>query len=42
MLAVIQIPLALYSFALLTRNPVWSIFTAQNATPSPAPFHYLL
>jgi hypothetical protein len=41
LIAVIQIPLALYSFFLLTRDPVWSIFTAQNATPSPAPFHYL-
>ena len=42
LIAAIQIPLVLYSFILLTRDPAWSIFTAQNATLSPPPVYYLL
>jgi len=41
LIAVIQIPLALYSFVLLTRDPAWAIFTRQNVTLSPPPLYYL-
>lgn len=42
LVAIIQIPLALYSFILLTQNPTWAIYTHQNVTPSPPPLYYLL
>jgi len=42
LIAVIQIPFALYSFILLTRDPAWAIFTRQNVTLSPPPLYYLL
>jgi hypothetical protein len=42
LIAIIQIPLLLYTFILLTRDPVWAIFTTQNATLSPIPVYYLL
>ena len=42
LIAVIQIPLALYSFNLLTRDPAWAIYTRQNVTLSPPPLYYLL
>jgi len=42
LIAVIQIPLLLYSLTLLTRDPAWIIYTRQDATPSPPPLYYLL
>lgn len=36
-----QIPLLLYNFLLLNNDPIWSQFTAQNETLSPAPDYYL-
>ena len=42
LIALVQIPLFLYSFILLTRDPAWAIFTRQNVTFSPPPIYYLL
>ena len=42
LIAVIQIPLTVYTFVLLTRDPAWAIFTSQNITLSPPPLYYLL
>jgi hypothetical protein len=42
LVAVIQIPLLLYSLVLFTRDPAWALFTSQNATLSPPPIYYLL
>lgn len=42
LVAVIQIPLLLYSLVLFTRNPAWALFNSQNATLSPPPIYYLL
>ncbi len=39
-LALIQIPLLVYSLILLTQDPIWARFTQQNATLSP-PLPYL-
>jgi hypothetical protein len=36
-----QLPLLIYNLAILSRDPVWSQFTAQNQTPSPPPDYYL-
>jgi hypothetical protein len=41
-IAVIQIPLLLYAFILLTHDPTWALFTSQNITLSPPPIYYLL
>ena len=41
LLAVIQVPLLVYSLVLLTRDPIWAVFTVQNATLSPPPIYYL-
>jgi len=40
-IAVSQIPLLTYNFVLLSKDPVWSQFTAQNQTLSPPPIYYL-
>ncbi|MGC1379203.1 MAG: hypothetical protein WA821_23435 [Anaerolineales bacterium] len=40
-LAIIQIPLLLYSWNLLTRDPSWAVFSSQNFTPSPPPVYVL-
>jgi hypothetical protein len=41
-IAVFQIPLLVYAFILLTRDPIWALFTSQNVTLSPSPIFYLL
>jgi hypothetical protein len=41
-LAIIQIPILIYSVVFLTRDPAWAIFTQQNSTQSPPPIYYLL
>jgi hypothetical protein len=41
LLAIIQIPLFVYSLILLTRDPAWAVFTRQNATLSPPPLYLL-
>ena len=40
--ALTQLPLLMYNFTLLSRDPVWSQYTAQNITLSPSPMHYLM
>ena len=40
--ALVQLPLLIYNFTLLSRDPVWSQYTAQNITLSPSPLHYLM
>jgi len=40
-LAAAQIPLLAYNLVILSRDPIWSQFTAQNRTPSPPPDYYL-
>lgn len=40
-IAIAQIPLFLYNFLLLMRDPAWSQFTSQNETLSPPPVYYL-
>lgn len=42
LLAVIQVPLLLYSWNLLTRDPSWAVFSGQNSTPTPPPIYTLL
>ena len=42
LLALVQIPVALYSLLLLTRDPVWAEYNRQNVTSSPTPLYYLL
>lgn len=37
-----QIPLGLYTFLILFRDPLWSAFSAQNITLSPEPVYYVL
>jgi len=41
LVAVIQIPLLVYSWNLLTRDPSWAVFSSQNSTPSPPPVYLL-
>ena len=36
-----QLPLLIYNVGVLSRDPVWSRYTAQNITLSPSPLHYL-
>jgi len=40
-IAISQLPLLAYNFAVLNNDPVWSQFTAQNKTLSPPPNYYL-
>ena len=40
-LATTQLPLLIYNGIILNADPVWSQFTAQNKTLSPAPIYYL-
>ncbi len=40
-IAIVQLPLLTYNFIVLSRDPLWSQFTAQNKTLSP-PFDYYL
>jgi hypothetical protein len=40
-IAIAQIPLLAYNFLLLSKDPIWSQFTAQNLTLSPPPIYYL-
>jgi len=40
-IALAQIPLLVYNFLILIRDPVWSQFTLQNETLSPAPSYYI-
>ncbi|HCS39927.1 MAG TPA: hypothetical protein DIW44_10140 [Anaerolineaceae bacterium] len=42
LIAVTQIPLLVYNLIILSRDPVWSQYTAQNITLSPSPLHYLM
>ncbi|MGC1379205.1 MAG: hypothetical protein WA821_23445 [Anaerolineales bacterium] len=42
LLAVIQVPLLVYSWNLLTYDPAWAEYNLQNATLSPPPIYYLL
>jgi hypothetical protein len=39
--ALFQMPLLLYNFTVLSRDPLWSQFTAQNQTLSPSPEYYI-
>jgi hypothetical protein len=41
LIAIAQLPLLAYNFLLLSRDPIWSQFTAQNLTLSPPPIYYL-
>lgn len=40
-LAAVQIPLLAYNFTILSRDPIWSQFTLQNATLSPGLSYYV-
>ncbi|HEY6073059.1 MAG TPA: hypothetical protein VIV15_06595, partial [Anaerolineales bacterium] len=40
-IALAQLPLLRYNFLLLNNDPLWSQFTAQNLTLSPAPVYYV-
>lgn len=40
-IAIAQIPLLVYNYLILSRDPFWSQFTAQNQTLSPPPVFYL-
>jgi hypothetical protein len=40
LVAVSQIPLLLYNFIILSRDPIWSQYTTQNQTLSPPPSFY--
>jgi hypothetical protein len=42
LIAVVQIPLAVYTFNLLTHDPAWAVYNRQNVTLSPPPLYYLL
>lgn len=39
-MALAQIPLLVYNFLILNRDPIWSQFTLQNQTLSPSPVYY--
>ena len=41
MLAIVQIPLLAYNVIVLSSDPLWSQFTAQNQTLSPPPVYYV-
>ncbi len=40
--ALVQIPLLVYNLLILSHDPIWSQYTAQNITLSPSPLHYLM
>lgn len=40
-IALSQIPLLVYNYAVLMNDPIWNIYTAQNQTLSPPPSFYL-
>jgi hypothetical protein len=40
-IALAQLPLLAYNFLVLSNDPLWSQFTAQNKTLSPAPIYYV-
>ncbi len=40
-IALAQIPLLIYNFIILRRDPIWSQFTLQNETLSPPPIFYV-
>jgi hypothetical protein len=40
LLGVARIPLLAYNFSILTLDPIWSQYTLQNETLSPAPVYY--
>jgi hypothetical protein len=40
-IALAQLPLLAYNFVILSNDPLWSQFTAQNRTLSPPPEYYL-
>lgn len=42
LLALAQVPLAVYSFVILYGDPVWSSFSRQNVTLSPQVMYYIL
>lgn len=42
LLAILQMPLAIYAVSLLYFDPMWAVFTQQNITPSPSPIYYIL
>lgn len=41
-IALSQIPLLIYNLIILSRDPIWSQYAAQNITLSPSPVHYLM
>ncbi|MBA4383156.1 MAG: hypothetical protein C0410_00320 [Anaerolinea sp.] len=41
LIALIQVPLLFYNIIILSRDPIWSQYTAQNVTLSPSPLYYL-
>jgi hypothetical protein len=42
LIALTQVPLLVYNLVILSRDPIWSQYTAQNITLSPSPLHYLM
>lgn len=42
LVALVQVPLLVYNVRVLSLDPVWSRYAAQNVTLSPSPWHYLL
>jgi hypothetical protein len=42
LLALAQLPLLIYNFIVLTRDPLWSQYTLENQTLSPSFIYYLL
>lgn len=42
LIALTQLPLLVYNLVILSRDPIWSQYTAQNITLSPSPLHYLM
>lgn len=40
-IALVQIPLFLYNLIVLSSDPIWSLYTAQNITLSPPPVYYV-
>jgi hypothetical protein len=42
LIALVQVPLFVYNVIILSRDPIWSQYTAQNITLSPSPWHYLM
>jgi len=42
LIAVIQVPILIYSLALLSHDPVWAEYNRQSVTSSPPPIYYLM